>query len=305
MKTFFSPKSVAIIGASRDTQKLGYVVLENFVKGKFRGKIYPVNPNAKSILGKKAYPTVIDVKDSIDLAVIIVPAQIVPLVLTDCVKKQIPSVVIISGGFSEVGNIRLENELQRVLKGSSTRIIGPNCLGVFDASTDTDTLFLSRSRLRRPKSGSIAFISQSGAVASTMIDWLAYQDIGISKFISYGNALDVNEADLVDFLSKDTQTNAIAVYLEGAKDGRALLTAAKKSEKPVIVLKAGKTDVGSKAVVSHTGSLAGAAEVYSGAFKQAGIIEANSARTRTKAIMVKPRRLIMVPPLQICFPVSR
>jgi len=168
---------------------------------------------------------------------------------------------------------------RKTIKGSRTRVLGPNVIGIYDSSTNVDTLFLSRERMGRPKQGSISFISQSGAVGSTILDWLSEEKIGISKFISYGNAMDLNETDLIDFLGKDVKTKVIVVYLEGIKsEGKKFIETLKRVTKikPVIILKSGKTEKGSKAVISHTGSLAGSAKIYSSVFKQTGVIEASS-----------------------------
>jgi acetyl coenzyme A synthetase (ADP forming)-like protein len=281
LHTFFNPKSVAIIGASHTPGKVGYAIVENFVRDKFKGKIYPVNPDTSPILGLQVYKSVLDVNDEIDLAVIAIPATYVPKIVKECIQKKVPSVIIISGGFSETGlqGKMLEDEIKTHLKKSKTRVIGPNCIGVLDTSTKTDTLFLSQDRLGRPSKGNIAFISQSGAVGSTVLDWLSEESFGISKFISYGNAIDVNELDFLDFLCKDKQTKVIAVYLEGIKsDGKLFLKKLKEvsRKKPVIILKAGKTEKGIRAVASHTGSLAGSAKIYSAVFKQARAIEAEN-----------------------------
>jgi acetyl coenzyme A synthetase (ADP forming)-like protein len=278
MRTFFKPKSIAVIGASREPNKLGYIILSNFVNFGFK-KIYPINPNADEILGIKCFKSILDVKEKIDLAVIVVPAKIVPQVLEECVKKQVPSVIIITSGFSETGKEgeMLEQQLRQIIAKSKTRVIGPNCVGIYDAYSQVDTLFLSRERCGRPKKGFISFISQSGAVGSTILDVLYSKDIGISKFISYGNGMDVNEKDLIEFLSKDKTTGVIIAYLEGLKsEGRKFLEVAKKVKKPIIVLKSGKSKKGSEAAASHTGSLAGSSKIYSAAFKQFNIIEAEN-----------------------------
>jgi acetyl coenzyme A synthetase (ADP forming)-like protein len=278
MRTFFKPKSIAVIGASREPNKLGYIILSNFVNSGFK-KIYPINPNADEILGIKCFKSILDVKEKIDLAVIVVPAKIVPQVLEECVKKQVPSVIIITSGFSETGKEgeMLEQQLRQIIAKSKTRVIGPNCVGIYDAYSQVDTLFLSRERCGRPKKGFISFISQSGAVGSTILDVLYSKDIGISKFISYGNGMDVNETDLIEFLSKDKTTGVIIAYLEGLKsEGRKFLEVAKKVKKPIIVLKSGKSKKGSEAAASHTGSLAGSSKIYSAAFKQFDIIEAEN-----------------------------
>ncbi|MCX6814120.1 MAG: CoA-binding protein [Candidatus Aenigmarchaeota archaeon] len=273
---FFKPKSVAIVGASRDPKKIGHVIFRNFVEGKFAGKIFPINPNAEELFGHRCYPSVLSVEEKIDLAVITIPAPIVPQALEECGKKKIPAVIIISGGFKEIGNVELENEVSRILKKHKIRAIGPNCIGALDPYSGVDTFFLPRYKLERPGKGKIAFISQSGALGSVVLDWMAMKGYKISKFISYGNAVDVDEADLTEYLANDKETDVICAYFEGVKEGRKFYDVAKKisSRKPLIVLKGGTTSEGTSAVASHTGSLAGSAEIYSTAFKQAGVIQA-------------------------------
>ncbi len=279
LDVFFNPKSVAVIGASHTPGKVGYAILDDLLRGNFKGSVYPVNPDTTPILNKHVYPSIKAIKDAIDLAVIAVPAPAVPKVLKECVEKKIKGAIIISGGFSEIGQEgkKLEEKCKKIIKGKITKVIGPNCIGIYDPVSDLDTLFLTEDRMGRPKSGSIAFISQSGAVGSTILDWLSGEHVGISKFVSYGNAMDVNETDLLEYLSKDNTTNVIAVYLEGIKaDGKKFIEILKKTvkRKPVVILKAGKTERGSKAVISHTASLAGDARIYSAVFKQFGAIEA-------------------------------
>jgi len=273
-KEFFSPKSVAVIGASRTKGKVGHEVLKNFVQ-KFKGKIACVNPKAKSILGKACYPSIRNVSGKVDLAVITTSAAVVPQVLRDCVAKKVPAVILITSGFGELGDEgqHREQDLKKIISGSKTRVIGPNCMGIMSGAVDT--IFNPAEKQKRPGKGGIAFLSQSGAVGSTIIDWLAEEGIGISKFISYGNQMDIDESDLIDALKKDKDTKVITLYLEGVKDGKKFLSNAKATtkSKPIIAIKAGKTSAGQKAVMSHTGALAGAAEIYSGAFKQAGVIE--------------------------------
>jgi len=281
LEKFFSPRSVAIIGASHTAGKIGYSIVENFVRENFAGKIYPINPDTTPIMNLPVFKSVKDVHDDIDLAVIAIRAEIVPKILKECVEKKIGAVIIISAGFSEVGEKgrRLEEKCKKIITGSNTRVIGPNVIGVYDSVTHVDTLFLSLKKMGRPSPGSIAFISQSGAIGSTMLDWLSEENIGISKFISYGNAMDVNECDLLEYLSKDSSTKVIAVYLEGIKvSGKRFIECLKNitRKKPVVILKAGKTDKGTRAVVSHTGSLAGSSKIYSAVFKQTGAIEAET-----------------------------
>ena len=273
---FFNPNSIAVIGASRTQGKIGYTILEN-LKYSFKGKIYPINPNAGEILGLTAYSSVLDIEEPVDMAVISVPAEIVKDVLIDCKKKKIGAVVIISSGFSEIGENERDLELKNILKGSKTRVIGPNCIGVY--KKELDMIFFPRNMLKRPPAGSISFITQSGAFGSILLDIMAQNGVGVSKFISIGNKLDVNEIDLIGYLEKDLKTRCIAIYLESVSDGAEFIKTAKAvtKSKPIVVFKAGKTEKGTEAVASHTGSLAGSAKIYSAAFKQAGIIEAKNS----------------------------
>jgi acetyl coenzyme A synthetase (ADP forming)-like protein len=276
MDYFFSPRSVAVIGASRNTKKVGHVIFRNFIEGSFKGKVYPINPRAQSLFGHECLPSVLKVKESIDLGIITVPAAITPLVLEQCGKKGIPSVIIITSGFSEIGNHDLEDKIKDILKKYNMRAIGVNCLGVYDPYSDVDTFFLPRYKLGRPGKGEVAFISQSGATGSVVMDWMSMKGYTVSKFISYGNATDIDEADLIEYLAQDPQTKVICAYFEGVREGRKFYNTAKKlsKKKPIIVLKGGTTEAGSKATMSHTGSLAGSPRIYSAAFKQAGVIQA-------------------------------
>jgi len=274
LEEFFNPKSVAVIGASRTPEKLGYTILEN-LKISFKGKIYPINPNTAELLGLSAYPSVLDVKEPIDLAIIAVPAEIVKKVLEECVKKKIKAIIIISSGFSEIGEKERELELKKVKK--DVRILGPNGIGIY--KKDLDMIFFPRNRLKRPPEGSISFITQSGAFGSILLDIMANEGVGVSKFISVGNKIDVDEIELLKYLENDLTTRCIAIYLESITDGEEFIKVAKKvtKKKPIVCFKAGKTEKGSEAVLSHTGALAGSAEIYSAAFKQAGIIEAKTS----------------------------
>ncbi|QQG40161.1 MAG: CoA-binding protein [Candidatus Aenigmatarchaeota archaeon] len=275
LDAFFNPQSVAVIGASRDPKKVGHVIFRNFVESGFRGHVYPINPNAEEVFQKRAYASVRDVPHHVDLAVVCVPQPLVAHVLEECGMKGVRAVIVISAGFKETGNETAEKELAKIAKRHNIRLIGPNCLGVYDPYTGVDTFFLPRHRLGRPKPGNMAFISQSGAVASVVLDWMESKGYRASKFVSYGNAVDINENELIEYLAKDRQTEIICVYLEGAHDGRRLMEVAKKCKKPIVALKGGVTSDGTRAVASHTGSLAGAAEVYAAAFKQSGIVQAH------------------------------
>ncbi|TAL48523.1 CoA-binding protein [archaeon] len=278
MDSFFNPSSVAIIGASRDPNKVGHVILRNLLDSGWKGKIFPVNPNAEEILNNKVYASVKDIPEPVDLAIVAVPAEIVLKVVQECGKKKIRNAIVISSGFAEIGEHKLEEKLVQLVKKLKIRMIGPNCLGTFDGFSSFDSLFLPRYRLKRPREGGISFICQSGAIGSAILDLATTQGFGFSKFASYGNAADIDESDLLEYVGNDPNTQVVCIYIEGVKDGRKFLEVARKvsKKKPIIAIKGGVTEQGNKAVMSHTGALAGSAEIYAGVFKQAGIIQAAS-----------------------------
>ena len=271
------PRSVAIIGASRSPGKVGNVIMQNYIAAGYEGKLYPVNPNAEEILGRKAYRTVLEIKDSVDLAVIAVPAPIVPLVLEQCGKAKVRSVVVVSGGFAEVGEVKLQDRITEIAKRYHIAMVGPNCLGVMDTRAKSDTMFLPMKKISRPKVGSVSFVSQSGAVGSTVLDVIAGEGFGLSKFISYGNAAYVDEVDILEYLMNDDETKVIVLYIEGIKRGKEFVELARKltKRKPVVVLKAGRTSAGVSAAHSHTASLAGDYAVQEAIFRQFGFAVAN------------------------------
>ncbi|MEM4528606.1 MAG: CoA-binding protein [Desulfurococcaceae archaeon] len=280
LRKFFEPKSVAIIGATPKEGKVGRVILENFIN-RFSGHIYPVNPGYEEIFGLKCYKSVLELPETPDLAVIAIPAPGVPSVLRDLGEKGTKAAIIISGGFRETGTPegeKLENEILEISRKYSIRIIGPNCIGIFDNWSGVDTFFVSK--MKRPPKGYIAFVSQSGAFATALIDWMAYHGIGVSRAISYGNKVDVDEIELLEYLSKDENTKVILMYLEGLKTnrGKEFIRIIKEISvhKPVIIYKAGKTERGGKAAASHTAAMAGNYLLYKTAFKQANAIEAES-----------------------------
>ncbi|MCK5233247.1 MAG: CoA-binding protein [Candidatus Aenigmarchaeota archaeon] len=279
LSDFFNPKTAAIIGASSNPKKFGHTILKNFIED-FKGETFAVNPNEKEVLNKKCYASVQDIKKGVDLAVVAVPPSFSNNVVAECVKKKVGAVVLITAGYREIGGegIGREEELKNLIAGTKTRIIGPNCLGIYDTSSCVNTMFLPEYKLQRPPAGKIAFISQSGALGSAVLDWAATEHIGLSKFISYGNRADVDEVDLLEYLRKDRNTESIILYIEGPRDGRALMQAIKNTvkTKPVVILKAGRSDAGQKAAISHTGSLAGSYDVFEGAMKQAGAILCNN-----------------------------
>ena len=282
LRPFFEPKAVAIIGATNKKGKVGNVIFENFKKNKeqgiFKGSIYPVNPKLDEIEGYKVYKGVKELPEDADLAVISIPAPFVPQTMKEIAEKGIKSVIIITGGFGELGEEgkKMEEEILQIAKENGIRIIGPNCVGVYVPDTGVDTVFLPDEKMDRPKSGSIAFVTQSGAFAAAMLDWAAGAGIGIGKMVSYGNKLDVDDADLMDYFIYDGSIKAVTLYIEGVKEGRKFIEAAKRitKVKPVIALKSGKTEYGAKAASSHTGSLAGADIIYDAVFKQTGILRA-------------------------------
>jgi acetyltransferase len=277
LEEFFNPKSVAVIGASTTPGKLGYAVLENLVEGGYVdvGTIYPINPKADQILGQKAYPSVLDVPGDIDLAVIVIPYKYVPPILEDCGKKNIPAVVIISAGFREAGMEGLERELELVdiAEKYNIRLIGPNCLGIIDTFTPVNASFSAGT----PPKGPMAFMSQSGALGTAILDWAQADRLGLAKFVSLGNKADVSEIDLLEAWADDEDTNVILMYSEGLPNGQQFIKVAREvtKKKPVVAIKSGVTKSGSRAVSSHTGSLAGSEQAYQAAFQQAGVLRAN------------------------------
>lgn len=273
----FKPASVAIIGASRNPDKVGHVILENFIEAGYEGELYPVNPNAEAILGIRAYKSVSEIKKRPDLAVVAVPAEIVPQVMTECGKAGIKSVIVISGGFAEVGRSDLQESVSKIARRYGIALVGPNCLGVLDARSRVNTLFLPSYKTSAPKIGGVSFVSQSGAVGSTVLDVISSESVGLSKFISYGNAAGVDEVDILDYLMHDDETKVIVAYLEGIKRGKEFVELARKlgRSKPVIVLKAGKTGAGVSAAHSHTAALAGNYEIQEAIFRQFGFTVAD------------------------------
>ncbi|MGB2954653.1 MAG: acetate--CoA ligase family protein [Anaerolineales bacterium] len=277
LEEFFDPKSVAVVGASTSPEKLGYAVLENLVNGGYAkvGKIFPINPKADEILGQKAYPSVLDVPENIDLAVIVIPYPYVPAVLEECGKKKIPGVVVISAGFREAGMEGLERELEllEIAKKYQLRLIGPNCLGIIDTFTPINASFSAGT----PPQGPMAFMSQSGALGTAILDWAQAGRLGLAKFVSLGNKADVSEIDLLKAWADDKDTNVIMMYSEGLPNGQEFIRVAREvtKKKPVVAIKSGVTKSGSRAVSSHTGSLAGSEQAYQAAFQQAGVLRAN------------------------------
>lgn len=280
MEMFFTPKSVALVGASATPGKIGNSVLESMTKYDYKGKVYPINPKQKKILGIKCHPSLTAIPGKVDLVIVCVDLSITPPILKECAKKGIHSVVIVSGGGKELGGKRAEYEaeIKRLSEKHKIRIIGPNCIGIFNAANRLDCAFQGHARMVRAKLGHVAFLSQSGTMGISFLE--TADSFGLSKMVSYGNRSDVDEADMIWYLASDPQTKVIVLYVEGFGDGRKFINTAKKvmkeKKKPVIIWKSGRSAAGAKQAASHTGSLGGSNAIIMGAFKQAGIISVDS-----------------------------
>ncbi|MDO8729881.1 MAG: acetate--CoA ligase family protein [Candidatus Omnitrophota bacterium] len=278
----FSPKSVAVIGASRDEASVGHAVLKNLFLGGFKGKIYPVNPKAREIEGMICHPSLAAIPGPVDLAVVIVKAPLVPEVVDQCGQKGVKGIVVISSGFKETGEEGrlLEEAVKRQARLHNLPLIGPNCLGILN--TDPAVRMNATFAKEMPAAGSIAFLSQSGALCTAVLEYAKSEGIGFSKIISMGNKAGLDEVDLLIGLRDDPQTKVILLYLEDLADGRRFIEVAReitgdeKKGKPVLAIKSGRTPEGAKAVSSHTGSLAGSDEVYDALFAQAGVMRVDS-----------------------------
>ncbi|MBI4690046.1 MAG: acetate--CoA ligase family protein [Nitrospirae bacterium] len=274
MNSLFYPDSIAVIGASREPKKVGYAVLNNLIRFNYNGQIYPINPSAVDILGLKSFSKISDVNEKVDLAVIAVPARFVPDVLIDCSSFGIGAAVIISAGFKEAGTegVKLEEKIKQISRGHNIRLLGPNCLGIINTANNLNATFAAGML----PGGRLAFFSQSGALGIAILDWAIGNKIGFSKFISLGNKTDLNEIDFIEYFINDPDTDIILGYIEDVVDGKRFLDIAKKATKtkPIILLKSGGTEAGSRAASSHTGALAGSENAFNAAFKQTGVIRA-------------------------------
>ncbi|MBN2065817.1 MAG: CoA-binding protein [Candidatus Thermoplasmatota archaeon] len=266
LSVFFKPKSIAVVGASKDSRKIGHAALKNILISDYPCKLYPINPKEDQILGLKCYKSLLDVPGTIDLVLVSVPAALVPNIMKDCVQKKVKFTIIISSGFSEIGNHELEQEVEDIIKGTSMRVLGPNTMGFKNASDNLDASFV----FGVPRKGNLSLISQSGALGIGMIYLANNEFVGVSKIIGVGNKLDIDDDDLIEFFSHDPDTKVIGLYIEAVKDGRAFMNAIKACDKPVLVVKAGRSSAGARATASHTGSMAGSDKIYSAAIKQAG-----------------------------------
>ncbi|HTT61092.1 MAG TPA: bifunctional acetate--CoA ligase family protein/GNAT family N-acetyltransferase [Bryobacteraceae bacterium] len=276
LDVFFSPKTVAVIGATETAGTVGRTILWNLVSNPFGGVVFPINPKRPSVLGVKAYKHISEVPEEVDLAVIVTPAQTVPGIIHDCGQEGVKAAIVISAGFKEIGPAGLELERQTLLEArrGNMRIIGPNCLGVMSPLTGLNATFASAIA----RTGNVGFISQSGALCTAVLDWSLREMVGFSAFVSIGSMLDVGWGDLIYYLGNDPRTRSIVIYMETIGDARGFLSAAREValNKPIIVIKAGRSEAAAKAAASHTGSLAGSDEVLEAAFRRSGVLRVNS-----------------------------
>ncbi|HEY9763080.1 MAG TPA: bifunctional acetate--CoA ligase family protein/GNAT family N-acetyltransferase [Trichocoleus sp.] len=275
LSAIFSPQAVAVIGATDRPGSVGRTLLWNLISNPFGGTVFPINPNRRSVLGIRAYASIKDTPERVDLAVIATPAPTVPGLIKDCIEAGVQGVIVLSAGFKEIGpeGIALENQIRDLLKRSSLRLIGPNCLGVMNPLTGLNATFAST--MARP--GNVGFISQSGALCTAVLDWSLQENVGFSAFLSIGSMLDVDWGDLIYYLGDDPRTQSIVIYMESIGNARSFLSAAREVAltKPIIVIKAGRTAAAAQAAASHTGSLAGSDAVLDAAFRRCGVLRVN------------------------------
>jgi acetate---CoA ligase (ADP-forming) len=265
LSKFFKPKSIAVFGASRTLEKPGRVLLRNLLYGGYGGRVYPVNPNVGELDGLRVYSP--EDVPAADLGIFIIPAPAVPKALEQS-GDRLKAALVVSGGFGEVGAGKLDEALLAAAQKHDIRVWGPNCLGFMNTHERLNATFLPLSRLPIPPQGKVSILSQSGATVASVLDWATTINLGVSKVASYGNQLDVSDHEILDYFLDDPETDVIGFYVEGVKDGRELVKAARKGGKPVIVLKAGKTTAGVRAAKSHTGALAGDYQVFRGFARQ-------------------------------------
>ncbi|MFH1982029.1 MAG: acetate--CoA ligase family protein [Pseudomonadota bacterium] len=281
LDAIFSPQSLAVVGASTQPGKVGHDIFVNILKGGYTGTLYPVNPTARSVASVRAYPTILDIPDDVEMAMIILPPLLALKAVEDAIKKGVKGIVIVSAGFREVGpeGRAIEDRIVALAREAGVRVVGPNCLGVINPGPD---IRLNASfSARMPVPGNVSFVSQSGALCTAVLDFAADREFGFSKFISIGNKADVDELDLLKYLHRDTNTEVIMIYLEELRRGYEFIETVKDitsgdNPKPVLVIKSGRTTAGAAAAASHTGALAGTEAVYDAIFKQSGIIRVES-----------------------------
>ena len=274
IKHLFEPKSVAIIGASPHKEKIGYQIIDNIISDGFKNDVYPINPKGGEILGKKVYNSICDIEGDVDLATIVIPAKYVFDAVKECAKKKVKFLSIITSGFSEVGNLEEEKRIVEFAHENGMRVLGPNIFGVYSSKASLNATFGPKD----VEKGGVAIITQSGALGIAMVGKTKVENIGLSAIVSLGNKSDITESDLLEYLADSSETKVIFMYIEGIKNGEQLVPVLKKvtKKKPVIVIKSGSSKRGAMAAASHTGSLAGADEVFSDIMKQCGVLRAES-----------------------------
>lgn len=275
LDTLFNPRSIAVVGASQDPDKLGYILLKNVIDYKFQGKVYPVNPKADKILGHQAYSKISSIPEKVDLALLSIPSHLVLAVAEECNECGVKSIVILSSGFREAGadGETIQERIRKICRSTGMRALGPNCMGIYNLSANLNgTYFWELPRIQ----GNISFISQSGAYGGILFNEIRQRHLGISKFISIGNMVDINQADILRYLSTDEDTHTIALFIEDIREGQEFMEVASEVSrlKPIVAFKAGRSEAGTRAAKSHTGAMAGSYQVYEAAFKQSGVISA-------------------------------
>ncbi|MFQ5710490.1 MAG: acetate--CoA ligase family protein [Candidatus Geothermarchaeales archaeon] len=292
LNRMFNASSVAVIGASSEQGKVGYSVVKNMVDGGYKGKIYPVNPSrvGEVLFGLRYYANVREIPDVVDTAVIVIPARFVNEAIADCGRKGIPTAVIISSGYSETGNVDLQRQLVEAGRKAQVRILGPNIFGFYYTHNDLCATFCTP----YTKRGGIALTCQSGGVGMAIIGFTRSRGMGVSAIVGLGNKADLDEDDMLEFFGQDDNTKVIAMHMEDLKDGRAFVNAARRvsKAKPIVVFKAGRTQMGARAAASHTGALAGVDHIYDAAFKKCGVIRAHTLYE----LLDWARALFMLPP---------
>lgn len=287
MEKLFNPKSIAIIGASRHEEKLGYQILNNILSSGYKGNVYPVNPKAKEILGLRCFGDVLEIPSEIDLAIIVVPAPFVPEVLNGCIKKNVAYATIISSGFSEIGpkgKILQDEIIDVVIKTSPLRVLGPNCLGLINTGINLNATFAAPKLVK----GNVSAIFQSGALGVALLDWAKEYEFGFAKFISLGNKVDIDETEILEFLEDDPETHVITMYLESISNMRKFLDVARRvsQKKPIIILKGGMTKMGAKAAFSHTAAMITPTHINNAIFSQANLMVAETIEEMLNLIQI-------------------
>jgi acetyltransferase len=276
LDALFVPDFVAVIGATERPGTVGRTVLSNLIESRFRPTVYAVNPSHSEVLGLKAYKSIGDIPKQVDLAVVVTPALTVAHVIGECVEAGVKAAVVISAGFREQGpeGVALEQQIQQHLRRGAMRLIGPNCLGIMNPAIGLNATFAKGT----PKAGNVAFLSQSGALLTAILDWSQGEEVGFSAIVSTGSMLDVGWGDLIDYFGDDPHTHSILVYMESVGDAHSFLSAAREVSlsKPIIVIKAGRSEAASHAAASHTGTLTGSDEVLDAAFRRCGVLRVHS-----------------------------